>query len=383
VKQESGIRNNLRTTRLRLGLSQQDLATAAGVTRQTVGGVEAGLYAPSALVALRFAKALGCRVEDLFWLDENRATLHAVPAWDVPRGAPTRLALAQVGGQWIAHPLQAGSAFRTEMVPCDGIGTRDADAQELAVELLDDAAGLARTVALAGCTPALSLWARAAERWHPGLRVHWSFANSTEALQRLACGEVHAAGLHLRDPDTGEYNAPFVQQARLRHRVVLINLGVWEEGLVVARGNPKRLSRGGDLAQPGVTIVNRETGAGSRSLLDEALAADGVATESVCGYRKTVYGHVEVAEEVAAGRADAGVTSACVAAAYGLGFVALREARYDLALRAEHLEHEPVRQLLGTLDHRWVRSQLSVLGGYDTTHTGEVVAELKEPVSPA
>ena len=79
---------------------------------------------------------------------------------------------------------------------------------------------------------------------------------------------------------------------------------------------------------------------------------------------------------VASGQADAGVTSACVAAAFGLGFVSLREVRYDLALLRDYVAHEPVRQMLATLDHRWVRTQLSVLGGYDTSRTGETVAEV-------
>jgi molybdate-binding protein len=322
-------------------------------------------------------------MEELFWLEGERASLQAVPTRAVaaaPAGTSLRLALVQVGGRWMAHPLQGGDAFRTEMIPCDGIGVPDGErstnGEELRVELLDDTENLSRTVALAGCTPVLSLWARAAERWYPGLRVHWSFANSTAALQSLACGEVHAAGLHLRDPATGEENAPFVRRAMPRRRVVLINLGVWEEGLVVAPGNPKHLERGADLAQPGIALVNREPGAGSRLVLEEALRADGVPDAAVSGFQSVAYSHTAVAEEVASGRADAGVTSACVAAAYGLDFVPLRETRYDLAVLAEHLEHEPVRQLLGTLDHRWVRSQLSVLGGYDLTHTGEVVAEV-------
>jgi molybdate-binding protein/DNA-binding XRE family transcriptional regulator len=357
-------------------LSQQDLAAAAGVTRQTVGGIEAGLYAPTAGVALRLARTLGCRVEDLFWLEEDLPTLRAVPTRKVPSGQSVRVALAQIGDHWVAHPLREGNAFRTEMVPCDGIATREAGAGEVPVQLLDDPENLARTVVLAGCTPVLSLWARAAERWHPGLRVHWTFANSAEALDGLRRGEVHAAGLHLHDAATGEYNAPFVREARLPHAVVLVNLGVWEEGLIVAHGNPRRLARAADLAEPGVTFVNREKGSGSRLLLEAALQEEGVPHEAIGGFDQVVCSHTEVAERVAAGRADAGVSSACVAAAYGLGFVPLREARYDLAFLKEHLEHAPVRQLLGTLDHRWVRSQLNVLGGYNTSRTGEVVAEV-------
>jgi molybdate-binding protein len=264
------------------------------------------------------------------------------------------------------------------MIPCDGTGTRQADSSQIHVDLLEEPASLIRTVALAGCTPVLSLWARAAERRHPGLRVHWTFANSTEALQSLSRGEVHAAGLHLWDAATGEANVPYVRRIVPRHAVVLVNLGVWEEGLVVQPGNPRRLARGADLAQPGITVVNREEGAGSRLLLESTLREDCVPFATVQGFTRIVHSHTEVAQEIAAGRADAGVSSACVAAAYGLGFVPLREVRYDLAVLKEYLHHEPVRQLLGTLDHRWVRSQLSMLGGYNTARTGEVVAEIPQ-----
>src|SRR5207237_640142 len=89
------------------------------------------------------------------------------------------------------------------VAPAGPLGRRGAGDEGFRVQPLDDLENLRRTVAVAGCTPVLSLWARAAERWHPGLRVCWSFANSTEALHALARGEVHAAGLHLHDPRTG------------------------------------------------------------------------------------------------------------------------------------------------------------------------------------
>ncbi|MEH1925303.1 helix-turn-helix transcriptional regulator, partial [Nostoc sp.] len=71
MKQDSDLRNNLKSIRTRLGMSQQDLANIANVTRQTISGVESGLYAPSVAITLRLAKALGCQVEDLFWLERD------------------------------------------------------------------------------------------------------------------------------------------------------------------------------------------------------------------------------------------------------------------------------------------------------------------------
>jgi putative molybdopterin biosynthesis protein len=374
VKETTGLRNQLKAIRTRLGMSQQDLATAAGVARQTIGGIEAELYSPSAAVALRLAKALGCRMDEIFWLEDADVHVDAMPAGEIAPNKSVRVTMANVGGRWVAHPLHGEQAFRPEMVPADGVGSWEKGSATLSVRLLDDAETLARTVVLAGCTPVLSLWARSAERWYPGLRVHWTHANSTAALGSLARGEVHAAGVHLCDPTTGEFNAPFVRQAIPSRAAVLVNLGVWEEGLLVRSGNPKGLLTVSDITQSGIRLINREEGAGSRLLLDTALKVEGIDANAVAGYDQTAASHQEVAAAVASGKADVGVSTAAVASIYGLGFIPIRQVRYDLALLEETMHHEPVRQFLTTLQHRWVRSQFTVLGGYDTTLTGEITA---------
>ncbi len=381
MSQERSLQNNLRQTRTRLGMSQQDLAGRARVTRQTIGAVEAGQYAPSATVALRLAKALGRRVEDLFWLEEEPPVVEAIPATGVPAGQGQRMALARVDGRWVAHSLMGGSGYRWEMLPIDGDGDWDGVADQMRIRTLDDPEALLRSVAVAGCTPALSLWARAAERWNPGLRVFWTFANSTEALERLARGEVHAAGVHLYDDRSDSFNTPFVRQALPDRTVLLVNLGVWEEGLVVPPGNPKGLIGAADLAQEGVVIINREEGAGSRQLLDRMLSRAHVPPAAVRGYEDLARGHIEVATAVAEGRADAGVTARAVAASLGLDFVPWHQARYDIAIPQSYMEEEPVQQLISTLGHRRVRAQLQLLGGYDTSQTGHVV-DLVEPANP-
>ena len=362
--------NYLRTFRTRLGLSQSELAQACGVTRQTIAGVEAGKYAPSVTVALRLARALGCRVEELFSIEAPPA-LRATTTLGTPAGEGLRFAVSQVGPRWVAHPLLGEDASRVETVPADALGTPENGEVEL--RLLEEPDAIARTVAVAGCTPVLSLWARAAERWHPGLRVHWRFANNMAALGALARGEIHGAGIHLFDADAGTEHASPLHQMLGGQSVTLVHMGVWDEGLVVRPGNPLELRRGADLARPDVRLANREEGAGMRLLLDELLQKDGVPSAEVHGYEHELGGHWDVAREVAAGRADVGVTSAAIAAAYGLGFVPLRQVRYDLALRSAYLEHPPVRQLLSTLDHPWVRSQFAVLGGFNTARTGEAV----------
>ncbi|MBV9470824.1 MAG: substrate-binding domain-containing protein, partial [Abitibacteriaceae bacterium] len=320
---------------------------------------------------------LGCPVEELFWIEGDFPTVQATSiasATPIQHSAQSlRVALSQIGGRWVARPLLADTAFRHEMIPADGLATATQGKDTLMVQLLDDAQKLARTVVVGGCAPALSLWTRSAERWYPGLRVHWAHANSTAALQSLARGELHIAGIHLHDPVTGDDNLSFVKKIIPKRPVVLINFGVWEEGLIVQEGNPKQLSKAADLTRKKITIVNREVGAGARFLLDVLLSEESIAPAVLKGYNHEVHSHQEVAQAVLTGQADVGVSTAAVATAYGLSFVPLRQVRYDLVVLEEYFQQEPVQQLLGTLDHRWVRSQLHVLGGYDTSRTGEIM----------
>jgi molybdate-binding protein/DNA-binding XRE family transcriptional regulator len=381
MKTDVNLCNNLKSIRTRLGMSQQELANIAGVTRQSIGGVESGQYAPSVSISLRLAKALGCQVEDLFWFEEDLPKVEAVLTKPVISGQQLRVSLARVGEQLIAYPLVGNNAFRLEMIPADGEALAaelpdQGGTNKVLVRLLDDMDKLENTVVITGCAPMISLWAKAAERWHPQLRVHQIFANSMAALQSLCRGEVHIAGMHLYDPETGEHNIPFVREALAGRSAVLITLGIWEEGLLVPPGNPKGIKTVSDLVELEITIINREPGSGCSMLLERKLQEQQIPLHAVKGFDHIVYSHQDVALSVLSGIADAGVSTASVATTFGLGFISLHRSRYDLVILKEHLEEKPVQQLLGTLGHRLVQSQLEVLGGYDVSNIGEVVATI-------
>ncbi|HYX12861.1 MAG TPA: substrate-binding domain-containing protein [Nostoc sp.] len=406
------------------------MANIASVTRQTISGVESGQYAPSVAITLRLAKALGCQVEDLFWLEQDLPEIEAVLVKSVPCNQQLRVSLARVGGQWIAYPLVGKDAFRQDMIPSDGEAVavvRQSDllprgdaksdggfpqeelpkgfpgisklplalavarnerhpkgesenrtgTDKVRVRLLDDNMDtLHNTVVIAGCAPVISLWARATERWHPQLRVQYNFANSMAALHSLCRGEAHIAGMHLYHSETGDYNIPFVRDVLSGREAVVITLGFWEEGLMVQSGNPRGIRTVADLVQAGVSIVNREPGSGSRLLLEQTLQQEQVPFHAVQGFDCIVQSHQDVAQAVALGAADAGISTASVATTFGLGFIPLHQSRYDLVILKEYLEEAPVQHLLSTLGHRLVHSQFEVLGGYDTSKIGEVVATI-------
>jgi putative transcriptional regulator len=61
--------NDIKARRAEHGLTQAELAERVGVTRKTVNTVENGIFTPSALLALKLARALNVRVEQLFWIE--------------------------------------------------------------------------------------------------------------------------------------------------------------------------------------------------------------------------------------------------------------------------------------------------------------------------
>ncbi|MBW4597679.1 MAG: helix-turn-helix domain-containing protein [Brasilonema angustatum HA4187-MV1] len=434
MKLDMNICNNLKSIRNRLGLSQQDLANIAGVTRQSIGGIESGQYAPSVTICLRLAKALGCQIEELFWIEEELPKVEAILTKPACNEQQSRVSLARVGDQLIAYPLVGNDAFRIDMVPADGEvvavspalregsqcvagvppvvapgvfppqvtgepvrverlpgiiskppfseGKLENETQsqtgtnKVLVRLLDDIDKLHNTVVIAGCTPVLSLLARATERWHPQLRVHYHFAHSMAALRSLCRGEVHIAGMHLYDPQTGEHNISFAREALRGKSAVLITLGVWEEGLLVLPGNPMEIKTVTDLVEFGATIVTHEAGSGSRMLLERKLQDQRVPLHMVKSFEHVVHNHQDVALSIVSGIADAGISTASIATAFGLGFIPLHQSRYDLVILKEYLEEAPVQQFLNILGHRLVRSQLEVLGGYDISNIGQVVANI-------
>jgi putative molybdopterin biosynthesis protein len=201
-------------------------------------------------------------------------------------------------------------------------------------------------------------------------------SGSLTALRMLGRGEAHAAGMHLWDPESGEYNLPYVRRELAGRRIVVVTLSQWQQGLIVARGNPKGIAGPADLARRDLTIVNREAGAGSRTTLDMWLRQAGITPHRVRGYQREVLSHVEVAAAVASGVADVGPGILAVARALGVDFLPLQDERYDLVIPLEFLNATPVQAVLDIAVSAPFQEELEALGGYDSSRTGTVVAEL-------
>lgn len=370
IRRSADIENRLASLRRRSGLPAAQLAKSTGVSRQTIYAIEAGTYIPNTAVALRLARALETTVEELFKLpDESQVpelpTGEAVllPGGAVPEpGQPVEL--CRVNRRLVAA---AASPLPWYFPSSDAIVSSAAGGKTRVQIFHPPEEGRPR-ILVAGCDPAISLLARHVEA--AGVDIILAHRNSTQALELLKQGMIHIAGTHLRDEASGESNLSQVRRLFSKGSVAAVSFATWEEGIVMARGNPKGIRGIEDLARPEISIVNREPGAGSRRVLDSWLERLGIPTRAVRGYERMAAGHLEAAWQVGTGAADCAIATGAAARLFGLGFLPLVSERYDLVLRRAHLDIPAVQTLFDALSRARFRRELQALGGYDTTPAG-------------
>jgi len=362
---EVAVTSHVAELRQKRGIAAADLARRTGISRPTIYAIEAGKYVPNTAVALRLAHVLESTVEELFSVAEEAAPKPAtaapelIPSPDFARGAPVRLCRVDDRLFAVAPPAEAWQLPSGDAVLRSGAG----HGRRASVTCFDDRAA-GDGILIAGCDPAVSILARRLERG--GIELVPARSNSSDALQLLRQRKVHIAGTHLPD------------QSRVRRlfpagSVAVIVFAMWEEGLIVAAGNPHGIRSVADLGRRGVRLANREPGSACRLLLDAELKRAGLGATEIAGYDHVYAGHLPAAQQVKSGLADCCVATRSAALACGLDFIPLVSRRYDLVLRTEHLGLAAVERMLNVLSSTRFRRELETLAGYDTRETGRRV----------
>ena len=169
------------------------------------------------------------------------------------------------------------------------------------------------------------------------------------------------------------WTLPFLREKFPDEDLRVVTLARWEEGLVIAPGNPKGVRNVEDLARKNNRLVNREPGAGSRALLDRLLAKAGLDASRVRGYDRIAYGHLAAAYCVMSREADVCLATRSAARSFGLDFIPLRSERYDLVMGRRTADLPAVAAFLDVLQRATLRRKLELLAGYDTSQTGAVL----------
>jgi putative molybdopterin biosynthesis protein len=184
------------------------------------------------------------------------------------------------------------------------------------------------------------------------------WVGSQGGLTATGRGECDLAGIHLLDSGTGEYNRPFLPPGvRLLEGYGRMQGVLFRPGDTRFQGRDPRDAIRKVREDSACLMVNRNRGSGTRVLIDEHLQG-----RRPAGYAIEARSHNAVAAAVAQGRADWGVGIAPVAAAYGLGFLPLREERYDFAIPESRWDRPAVATFRDVLSRPDVRQRLEGMG---------------------
>ncbi|MBN2061282.1 MAG: helix-turn-helix transcriptional regulator [Deltaproteobacteria bacterium] len=205
-----------------------------------------------------------------------------------------------------------------------------------------------------------------------GHRAVFGNMGSLGGIRALGHNLCHIASSHLMQEDEKEYNFGFAAE-ELGQMPAIVNFCMREQGIILAKGNPKEIKSVADLGRQGIRIVNRSAGTGTRLLLDGELKKAGIRGEEIEGYANELPHHMDVGLEILNGRADAGPGIRAVADLLGLDFIPLKWERFDLIILKDRFFEQGVQLFLGILRNEWFKDEAKNLKGYDLAHSGEMI----------
>lgn len=291
-----------------------------------------------------------------------------------------RMAVGYVDGRFVANPLERGAGVTMSLIRADGLLIIPAESlgfergETVGLELYRPAAELRGNLLAAGSHDLIiDLLATALKERSTGLTLSSAHLGSMGGIAAIGNGQTHLAGVHLFDPETGDYNTPYIRRLLPGRELRLVNLAYRMQGWIVPPGNPDRVADISDLVAKKLSFINRQKGAGTRILFDYLLEQAKQTPADIYGYEREEHTHLGVAASVAAGSARAGLGILPAARAFGLDFVPLCEERYDLLMRASFYRSAAGEAVLKLITDPAFQKRVEAMGGYSMRDAGKLM----------
>ena len=317
----------------------------------------------------------------------KRKAISVQPSRDIPSKLGIeeflRVNIGRVGEKTVATPLPRSAGSITTLTRAEGLlripGLSEGVKQDEVVdaELLVDEEEVLNTVMVIGSHDiTIDILGDEIRRRGHGIRISSGNVGSLGGLIAIKKGTCHMAGSHLLDTETGEYNLSYIKRYLKGTKVSIYHLVLRDQGLIVAKGNPKNIKDIDDLTREDICFVNRQTGSGTRVLLDHKLEQLRTKPEGITGYDHEEYTHMAVAVDVLSGTADCGMGIFAAAKALDLDFIPVEREQYDLIIPSSVLENASIQVVLETIQSKDFRERVIALGGYDPSRSGEFWREV-------
>lgn len=208
-----------------------------------------------------------------------------------------------------------------------------------------------------------------------GVNAGRTYLSSFEGLLALYQDKIQVAACHLFDGES--CNESYVRSLMPGVCAVLVNVSYRTQGFYIRKGNPKNIRDWQDLNRRDIAILNRRVGSSSRILLDLQLKKLGIPSSNLRGYDRIMGSHLTMAAAIAAGDADLAIGTERISRQMeNLDFIPLLEERFDLVIKKDAMDTEPVKKLLEILNAPVFRREVEGFSGNDYRDLGKVIVEV-------
>jgi putative molybdopterin biosynthesis protein len=198
-------------------------------------------------------------------------------------------------------------------------------------------------------------------------------SGSLDGIRRVIDGEIIAAGTHLIDSASGEFNVPYLRQHHAHSHLVAISWAKRQQGLILRAGDEKKAASLAAVAKSSLRFVMRQADAGAFHLLNHLLASNNIETSSLNVVGSAALTESDLAQRVRDNEADVGLGCASAAHAANLVFVPLIEERFDLLLRRRDFFEPPLQALFAFARTSAFVKRAEAMRGYDVSGLGVVI----------
>jgi excisionase family DNA binding protein len=208
-------------------------------------------------------------------------------------------------------------------------------------------------------------------RMYPDFALYLSSVGSGEGLKFLKNGLCTIALSHLYEYDSDDYNFPFIRTEFTDPQdLVVLNLFYRNVGFV-SRSFEAGSFR--EVAEKKLRFINRQVGSGIRNRIERMIAEENLQPHQISGYENEVFTHLDVADHIVRGNADAGIATQSAALYANLHFHKLFEERFDMVTYKDTFFQENVQAFVEFIRSDTFLRLLHSVDGYDSRSAGKIM----------
>jgi excisionase family DNA binding protein len=196
---------------------------------------------------------------------------------------------------------------------------------------------------------------------------------SMNGLKILKSGSAMMSCVHILDIEKKEYNLSYIDRYLNKDDFVVIHLFLREQGIYLPKNNPNGIHLIEDIANKGVTFLNRSRGTGTRLLIDFLLHEKNIDPLAIKGYNTEVESHLQAGLKVLKGEVEAAFGIRHVAHLLDLDFIPQYKEKFDLVIAKEYFHSSQVKTFLTFFEQPALLHYIKDFTGYDTTKIGNII----------